>query len=594
MDVLKRIGVLIGDIERNSETDVEHKVIIPYLEQLGYGKESGASFIFRVSKMIPVGSRLEEIIPDVAIYMDGQPFIMLESKPINRSIQVGDKNEAVSNGRLYEFPKMFPRSVVSTGLKWEVYETSTGRYLGDHRAVPHIDEAKDILEGKVPEVTDAERREAERMIATRILIKDEKKLRSLFEECKTRINAEGKRFQLGLSEMSKLILAKIYEEQYSVQENRPDRFSTEFIEEQLKARPRETATSVVNEVFREANDEYRGDRTQGIFPEKSEITLSPGTVKRMVSLLEPYAFYGSGEDIKGAVYEVFLKEMFRGEFGQYFTPREIVGFIIELIDPKPGEKIIDPACGSGGFLIHTFIEVRKRILEMDISDKEKEMRIENLLERDLWGVDIDEVLVQFCKINLLIHGDGYKNIFKVDALRKGEGLLEDERFDIVVTNPPFDLPSEHLEEIIGDYHLYQESGYKGADVLYMERCYELLNPGGRMAIVVPHRFVDRKDHANLRRWILDRFVPRAIVVLPVGAFKPFGGSNARTAVYYLRKPKDEGERRGKCLIATVRYVGFEVGISDYKPIPYNDLEATTSSPEYYQLKAEEEAVHGLR
>lgn len=79
--------------------------------------------------------------------------------------------------------------------------------------------------------------------------------------------------------------------------------------------------------------------------------------------MEGYQFYGGGEDIKGAVYETFLKTLFRGDFGQYFTPREVVRFVIRLVDPKPGEKIIDPACGSGGFLIHMFLDTRKKYWE---------------------------------------------------------------------------------------------------------------------------------------------------------------------------------------------------------------------------------------
>jgi len=120
MDVLKALGVSIGDIERNSETDVEHKVTVPYLEKiLGYTKENGAVFKFRVAKTIQVGSRFETIIPDITIYVDGEPFLMVESKPINKTIGSRDVNEAISNGRLYEFPKQFPFSIVSTGLKWE-------------------------------------------------------------------------------------------------------------------------------------------------------------------------------------------------------------------------------------------------------------------------------------------------------------------------------------------------------------------------------------------------------------------------------------------------------------------------------------------
>lgn len=597
MDILKVLGVSIGDVEKNSEADVEQKITVPFLERiLGYTKDNGVNKKIRVAKNIPVGNRFERIIPDIAIYVDEEPFLMVESKPINRTISQGDVNEAVSNGRLYEFPKQFPFSIVSTGLRWETYDTLSGKYQGDHEAIMDVYRAKKFLQRGLPPVPDSKKIEAERLIKTRRLIQDRKSLQGLFKECKTRIEAEGKHGHEALAEISKIILAKIYEEQFSVEQKRTYRFSSNFINTQIRAYPNKTATTILNEIFEEANNHYKGKRPLGIFPNRAKITLSYGTVKKIVELLEDYQFYGGGEDIKGAVYETFLKTLFRGDFGQYFTPREVIRFMVHLVDPKPGERIIDPACGSGGFLINSFLEVRKKIWGMRVSEEEKKTRIERLLEEDLWGVDIAETLVQFCKINLIIHGDGYRNIYRQDSLEKsGEPLhSEEEGFDIVFTNPPFDLPSEHLEHRIKDFVLYKEFGYEGADVLFLERCYELLKPGGRLAIVVPHRFTDGTRFQNLRRWILDNTIPRAIVVLPVGVFKPFGGSNARTDILYLRKPLSEKERRGQSLLSTVQFVGFKTGINEYKPITENQLEDLVVSQRMLNLKAEEEDIHGFR
>jgi len=596
MDILKVLGVAIGDVEKNSEGDVEQKVTVPFLEGiLGYIKENGVDKKVRVAKNIPVGNRFEKIIPDIAVYVDNEPFLMIESKPINRTISQTDVNEAISNGRLYEFPKQFPFSIVSTGLRWETYDTLSGKYQGDHEAIMDVYRARSLLKRGLPLVPDSKKMEAERLISTRKLIQDRKSLQALFTECKTRIEAEGKHGNEALAEISKVILAKIFEEQFSVEQKRTYRFSSAFINNQIRDYPNKNATDILNEIFAEANEYYKGSRKQGIFPDDVRITLSYGTVKKIVELLEGYQFYGGGEDIKGAVYETFLKTLFRGNFGQYFTPREVIRFMIQLVDPKPGERIIDPACGSGGFLINSFLEVKKKILGMNVSEKEKEERIKRLLEEDLWGIDVSETLVQFCKINLIIHGDGYRNIYRQDSLDKTLEPLhsEEEKFDIVFTNPPFDLPSEHLEHIIKDYILYKEMDYEGADVLFLERCYELLKPGGRLAIVVPHRFVDGIRFQKLRRWILDKTIPRAVVVLPVGVFKPFGGSNARTAILYLRKPLCEEERRGCSLLSSTQFVGFETGIGEYKPIPENQLEDLAVSQQMMDLKSEEEKIHGI-
>lgn len=160
---------------------------------------------------------------------------------------------------------------------------------------------------------------------------------------------------------------------------------------------------------------------------------------------------------------------------------------------------------------------------------------------------------------------------------------------MVLTNPPFDLPAEHLEHILQDYVLFKQYSYAGADVLYLERCYELLKPGGRMAIVVPHRFVDGDAFTNLRKWILDNMIVKAVIGLPIGIFKPFGGANARTEILYLIKPSDNRKPKGHTLMSTVRNVGFKPGIQEYKQIPENDLDTIVTSPQFFDLKEEEKS-----
>ena len=593
---IKALNLKISDIQPNSEADAEQKITVPYLKQVsGYSPQNGASMTIRSAKSVHVGGRMETIIPDIAVYVSKEPFLIVESKPINRTIDISDANEAISNARLYELPKQFPFSLVSTGLNWEIYDTLSGLYIGDYQALPDIHRAKAILSKGVQPVPDAKAIEAQRIVESRRLIKDQQKLYAIFKECKTRIEAEGKHGHEALTEISKLILAKIYEEEFCVKEDRTYRFSLAFLAQQRQAYPQKNDEVILNEIFHEANLKYKGDRPQGIFPDNSQITLSYGTVRKIVELLEKPAFYGGGEDIKGAVYETFLKTLFRGNFGQYFTPREVVRFMVHLVDPKPDEKILDPASGSGGFMIQSFIEVRKKILGMKSAgyideDEVNNKKIPKLLNDDLWAVDVAETLVQFCKINLLIQGDGYQNICRGDALNKSNSPLKgmEGKFKIILTNPPFDLPSEHLENIVQDYELFTKYGFKGADVLYLERCYELLEPGGRMGMVVPHRFIDGKEFEKLRGWILEKMVPRAVVNLPVGIFKPFGGSNARTSILYLTKPK-KGEKpilEGKSLMATIRYVGFETGIQEYKPKERNDLETISTSQEFLDLKAQ--------
>lgn len=594
-NIFKEVGIKVKDVDRNSESDVENKLVVPFLEKLGYSK---SKMIFRVSKTIQIGSRDEQIIPDVVVNVEDAPFIVIEEKPLKHTIDERDARQAISSSRLYSLPKTIPYAITTNGTSWEVYDSYSGELIGDVEKIPSFKDAIEILKKGIPKTSEVRIEEAKRYINVIKLI-DEEKLGELFGKCYTLISAEGKKFHHALEEISKILLVKIFEEYKSVQEERRYRFSGEFISEQLLAFPDKNATDIVNELFNEAIKKPRkntGEKVvdfSGIFSKDDKILLRPGTVKKIVELLEPYAFYEVGEDLKGAVYETFLKEIFRGEKGQFFTPREIIKFMIELVNPQIGETVLDPAVGSGGFLIHWFLDVRKKILKSDLSTEAKEKLLKELVESHIWGADIDETLVKFCKINLLIHGDGYKYILKLDGLDKNLNKLKEDYFDCILTNPPFDLPSEQLEDIIEDYRLYKEKGYGGADVLYLERCYELLNEGGRLAIVLPHRFIDAKGFKNLREWILEKSVPRAIVTLPEGAFTPFGGSGARTCILYLRKPKNKKEKTGELLMANIRHTGYILGIKNYKASHINELEDIVTRPEFSDFKKDEAKAHGL-
>lgn len=158
----------------------------------------------------------------------------------------------------------------------------------------------------------------------------------------------------------------------------------------------------------------------------------------MIRNIESFSFLGTGDDIKGAVYEIFLKSTLRGDFDQYFTPRELVDFMVKFADPKIGDIMLDPACGSGGFLIQAFNYVNRKIVDAPFSEIENKKKFKNLIDKCLWGHEADYDLHVLAKINLIMYGDGWNNIYQGDTL-SSKNISED-YFDLILTNPPFTIP----------------------------------------------------------------------------------------------------------------------------------------------------------
>ena len=144
-----------------------------------------------------------------------------------------------------------------------------------------------------------------------------------------------------------------------------------------------------------------------------KLELGSHTVKNIVRELEGYSFIETREDVLGVAFETFLRGTMTGrELGEFFTPREVVDFMVKVVAPSIDERVLDPACGSGGFLLHSFSSIATSLS----TDPRRDQKIAQYIENCLWGVDINEYLVQLCKINLKIQGDGFKHIYRCDSL----------------------------------------------------------------------------------------------------------------------------------------------------------------------------------
>ncbi|MFY9822761.1 MAG: N-6 DNA methylase [Thermoanaerobaculia bacterium] len=286
-------------------------------------------------------------------------------------------------------------------------------------------------------------------------------------------NREKKDPAAAFDEIAKILFVKVWvERQLRKKKHRENLFSVKFLETQIVDNPLE-------EMFQQTKTAFKADK---IFAPGERINLKPATGKEIVAELEAYNLSGTTEDVKGIAFERFLGRTFRGEIGQFFTPRPIVRFMVEMVEPREGDVVCDPASGSGGFLIQFFENVRDQILsdadhqyqvyksELDgkisLSAKRKaqllrekwdsiqqtldpmkeDSRLWRLSNRSIYGVDANERMARTSKMNMILHGDGHGGVHHWDGFLNINGIFEG-RFDVILTNPPFGANVEPSDRI---------------------------------------------------------------------------------------------------------------------------------------------------
>ena len=283
--------------------------------------------------------------------------------------------------------------------------------------------------------------------------------------------------------------------------------------------------------------------------------LSPEALLTIVSALQEYRFSHADLDIIDAAFEHMINPEQKADKGQFFTPRPIVRMAVKMLNPKPDELAIDPACGPCGFMIHALRWVTDEYIKPKYG-VEWEAHRTDYARSNLFAIDFDSRLVKVAKAMMLIAGDGRTHVYKVNSLdprewkNRTDGLLSiitDGKFDVLMTNPPF-AGNIDQPEILGAFDL----AYKGdptkherlnrltRDVLFIERCLCLLKPGSRMAIVLPQGNLNNTSAEYIRRFVMDKARILAVVGMHVNTFKPFTGT--KTSVVFLQKWHSEDEK----------------------------------------------------
>lgn len=376
-------------------------------------------------------------------------------------------------------------------------------------------------------------------------------------------------------ELSKVLFVKISDEK------RPRRKGEPY---QFQIKTNETSRQLASRIRELYHIEQEKD--PDVFTDT--IKIDDAMLRTLVSHLESINISDTDLDTKGVAFEQFMDGFFKGGFGQYFTPRPIIEFAVAMLQPTHDDLVIDPACGSGGFLLYALDYVRKQADEYYPDDAGRHYRHwHDFAQSNLFGIEINDEIARVAKMNMIIHDDGHSNVIGADALERFERLdevhrgFQSGRFTLVLTNPPFGAVVKKTERpYLGDYDLgirTDKNNNKSTrpnqktEILFLERVWHLLKPGiGRAAIVVPDGILTNSSLQYVRDWLLERYQFLAVVSLPQTAFSHFG-AGVKSSVVFVRK-RAEGETLDNdeaIFMAAPEYIGYDAtGRETENQLPY--------------------------
>jgi len=381
-------------------------------------------------------------------------------------------------------------------------------------------------------------------------------------------------------------------------------------------------------LFNKTKEDFAKDH---LFDENETIKIRENSFEQIVKELQVYNLSTTSDDVKGIAFEQFLGRTFRGELGQFFTPRTIVDFMVSVLDPQEGEYVCDPCCGSGGFLIRAFeyvrehieneVEVRKEDVKKSLftddysklpkKEQEKidqkvidafskmnyELDINNPMGRlrslsfdCIYGTDANPRMARTAKMNMIMHGDGHGGVHHHDGLLNVNGIWEG-RFDVILTNPPFGARidkelkiteadrftdtekikayekrygkenydnalkqvNDHIDQPILD--LFQIGKFSGlTEVLFIERCLNLLKPGGRMGIVLPEGVLNNTNLQKVRDFVESKAKILLIVSIPQDVFMAAGATVKPSLLFFKKFTENEAEEYNRIYIQALHEV----------------------------------------
>ena len=292
---------------------------------------------------------------------------------------------------------------------------------------------------------------------------------------------------------------------------------------------------------------YQGAKARDSEVFTEDIEIDDSQLFSVVNHLQGINLNETDLDVKGVAFERFLGNFFKGEIGQYFTPRELVEFMVKMVAPHHEARVLDPACGSGGFLLHALDYIRAQASDFYEPDTPAHYtHWHDFAKERLFGVEVNDSIARVAKMNMIIHDDGHSNVIGNDALIDFDTLytqhrdFQKETFDLILTNPPFGAVVKKVESpYLEDYELGKGNASQKTEILFLERCFDFLKPGtGKLAIILPDGILTNSSLQYVRDYIEEHFQLLAVVSLPQTAFSHYG-AGVKTSILFLRKFSDE-------------------------------------------------------
>ncbi|HEC1546840.1 TPA: N-6 DNA methylase [Campylobacter upsaliensis] len=554
----------------NPEEQIQALVFLKLILQYGYPVER-----IKLFDSVKMGSSTREA--DIIVFSDEQclaPYIVVECK--KQDISDLEFKSAVDQAFSYATTELASYAWVTSGLKDEYFQVlkERPRKRSSLPDIPHFG-SKEIPEYKY--VAGGERENKKYLDLIKI---EQDQLTQIFKQAHNALWGGGElNPSTAFDELDKLIFCKIWDEK-----NTPDGEPYKF---QIYAKDKQDDETINQRLAQRVNELYEEGRKKDPEVFKEDIRLNHAKIRAVVGYLEKINLSETDLDSKGRAFETFMGSFFRGDFGQYFTPREIVKFVVDVLPISNTSFVLDTSCGSGGFLLHALDKVRKQADEKFKTNTLKHFNYwHSFAEKNLFGIEINEQIARVAKMNMIIHDDGHTNVIVYDGLApiSEESIKQSEseeakkrkerlnklaigkqnkdfkpnHFDFIITNPPFGSTIKQTEKAY--LHQYNfgntESSWldlkpyrkgkenQSTEVLFIEQAHRFLKDKGILAIVIPDGILTNSSLQTIRDGIEEMYRIIAVISMPQSAFS-HTGAGVKSSVLFLQKHCQEQTQKIK-------------------------------------------------
>lgn len=522
----------------------------------------------RIRQFVPVTMGREVKEADIIVYDDDacmKPHILIECK--RQDVSEAEYQQAVNQAYSYAFalPGNIKYIWVTSGIKSDYFEVDKDQNSRNQKSdipqfgVKAVAPYRYVYEAQSLPVVAGQQRFFD------LTVIDQAELTRRFKQAHEALWAGG---QLNPSEafdeLDKLIFCKIWDERKPRRIGDPYDFQIITVSKE-EEKDENIRRQIENDnLYKRIIALYKEgqDKDPEVF--RDNIRLTPEKIRTVVGYLESVNLSETDLDSKGRAFETFMGSFFRGTYGQYFTPREIVQFVVDVLPIEYNSKVLDTSCGSGGFLLYALNKIRDKATKLYPKHNTDPKQYKHwyaywhdFAANNLYGIEISEQISRAAKMNMIIHDDGHTNVITSDGLISEETIFAKTNnsgfkygtFDFIITNPPFGSTIRQSEKAyLQTYQLGKKEedwlavaalppkvrDGQSTEVLFIEQDYKFLKEGGYLAIVLPDGILTNSSMQYVRTQIEDWFRIVAIISMPQTAFMA-NGAGVKSSVLFLKK-----------------------------------------------------------